>query len=206
MALTKRQHEVLSFIRGFVHENGFSPSCEEIATGVQLSSLATVHKHLVTLEEKGFIRRGFHRSRSIDLTEPPAERRRAQRRAAGVLPLLGRIAAGKPIEAIESQDSISLQDVTGDREVFVLEVRGDSMVDDHIVEGDFVLVEKTEQAGNGQLVVALVDENEATLKRFYREKGDIVRLQPANAAMQPIRLPVARVRVQGRVVGILRKY
>lgn len=118
---------------------------------------------------------------------------------------MGRIAAGQPIEAVENPETISLGDFVRSRDVFVLEVRGDSMQDEHILSGDYVLVEKSKTAQNGDIVVALVDETDATLKRFYRE-GDNIRLQPSNAAMQPIIVPAAAVQIQGRVIGVLRKY
>ena len=122
-----------------------------------------------------------------------------------VLPLVGRIAAGQPIEAVENPETISLADFVRAKDVFVLEVRGESMQDEHILDGDYVLVEKTKSAHNGDIVVALVERSDATLKRFYRE-GDNIRLQPSNAAMQPIILPAATVEIQGRVIGVLRKY
>jgi repressor LexA len=122
-----------------------------------------------------------------------------------VLPLLGRIAAGQPIEAVENPETISLADFVKSKEVFVLEVRGESMQDEHILDGDYVLVEKTRTAHNGDIVVALVDQNDATLKRLYRE-GENVRLQPSNVNMKPIIVPAASVDVQGRVIGVLRKY
>ena len=207
MALTRRQYEVLAFVRQFIQEQGFSPSYEEIANGLQISSLATVHKHLLSLEEKGLIRRAYNRSRSIDLVGPaPGPAAPPVAATVSELPLVGRIAAGQPVEAIEHQETISLSDITRAREVYVLEVRGQSMIEEHILDGDYVLVEKAEKAENGQIAVALVDEAEATLKRFYHEAGGMVRLQPANAAMEPIILPAQRVRVQGRVIGILRKY
>jgi len=121
------------------------------------------------------------------------------------LPLLGRIAAGRPIEAVENPESISLQDFTGSKDVFVLQVRGDSMQDEAILDGDYVLVEKAQTARNGEIVVALVDGAETTLKRFYKE-GDLIRLQPSNVAMQPIMVSAAAVQLQGRVIGVLRKY
>jgi len=121
------------------------------------------------------------------------------------LPLVGRIAAGKPIEQVETPESISLADFTRSKDVFVLEVTGESMQDEHIVDGDFVLVEKTPAARNGEIVVALVDNSETTLKRFYKE-GEMIRLQPSNAKMQPIMVPAAQVQIQGRVIGVLRKY
>jgi repressor LexA len=205
MVLTKRQHEVLTFLQEFLEREGYCPSFEEIASGLKLSSLATVHAHLATLEKKGYLRRGFNQSRSIELRRTPA-RRAAGGVSAHALPLLGRIAAGRPVEAIAGSAEISLADITRKRPAFVLEVRGDSMIEDHIVNGDYVMVERRDQAEEGQIVVALVDGHEATLKRIYREKGGIVRLQPANAAMPPIRVAAERVQIQGQVIGVLRKY
>ncbi len=206
MALTKRQRQVYDFIAGFVHKYGYSPSFEEIGAGMGLSSLATVHKHVTNLEKKGLLKRDYNRSRSIDVL-PPRGRLKALFTPPAVfsLPLMGRIAAGHPVEAVENPESISLQDITGSREVFVLQVKGDSMQDEHIVDGDYVLVEKAQTARNGEIVVALVDGADTTLKRFYKE-GEQVRLQPSNAAMQPIMVPATAVQIQGRVVGVLRKY
>jgi len=152
------------------------------------------------LQNKGLLQRAHNRSRSIDVL-PPRPNRRGQDR----MPLLGRIAAGKPVEAIESAESISLGDIIGNREVFALEVRGDSMRDEHIVSGDYVLVERTRTAREGEIIVALIDGSEATLKRFYRE-GGMIRLQPSNAEMAPIYAPASSVSIQGKVLGILRKY
>ncbi len=199
MAITRRQRQVLDFIQSFVQTNNYSPSFEEIGEGLGLSSLATVHKHITNLEHKGLLRRDYNRSRSIDLIPPKKSR------GADLLPLLGRIAAGRPIEQVAQPETISLTDFTRSREVFVLQVTGDSMQDEHIVDGDYVLVERMSTARDGEIVVALVNGSETTLKRFYRE-GDKIRLQPANAAMQPIVVPAANVEIQGRVVGILRKY
>jgi repressor LexA len=207
MALTRRQREVYDFISSFVQSNGYSPSFEEIGDGLGLSSLATVHKHICNLEKKGLLRRDYNRSRSIDVL-PPRGRMKQTMAAMSVplsLPLLGRIAAGRPIEAVENPESISLQDFTGSKDVFVLQVRGDSMQDEAILDGDYVLVEKVQTARNGEIVVALVDSSETTLKRFYKE-GDRIRLQPSNAAMQPIIVASAAVQLQGRVIGVLRKY
>lgn len=203
MAITRRQKEVLDFLSGFTSSNGYSPSYEEIATGLGLNSLATVHKHITNLQEKGLLQRAHNRSRSIDVLPQRSNRRSGS--GGDRLPLLGRIAAGKPVEAIETAETISLGDIIGAREVFALEVRGDSMRDEHIVSGDFVLVERTKNAREGEIVVALVDGNDATLKRFYRE-GGLVRLQPSNAEMAPIYAPAANVSIQGRVLGMLRKY
>jgi repressor LexA len=206
MAITKRQHELYDFLSRFVAENGYSPSYEEIKGGMGLNSLATVHKHVTNLEKKGLLTRDYNRSRSIDLIPPKGKLKQSMSvNTAMVLPLLGRIAAGQPIEAVQSNETISLADFVRSKEVFVLEVRGDSMQDEAILNGDYVLVEKSKTAHNGDIVVALVDASDATLKRFFRE-GDNVRLQPSNAAMKPIIVPAAAVEVQGRVIGVLRKY
>jgi repressor LexA len=207
MALTRRQRQVYDFIAGFVQSHGYSPSFEEIGNGLGLSSLATVHKHISNLEKKGLLRRDYNRSRSIDVLPPRGRMKQTMAAMAPplTLPLLGRIAAGQPIEAMQNPESISLNDFTGSKDVFVLQVRGDSMQDEAILDGDYVLVEKAQTARNGEIVVALVDGTETTLKRFYKE-GDRIRLQPSNAAMQPIMVSAAAVQLQGRVIGVLRKY
>jgi repressor LexA len=206
MAITKRQRQVYDFISDFVQKQGYSPSFDEIGQGLGLSSLATVHKHITNLEKKGLLTRDYNRSRSIDLVAPKGRLKQAMAvNTTMVLPLLGRIAAGQPIEAVENPETISLADFVRSKEVFVLEVRGDSMQDEHILSGDYVLVEKSKTAHNGEIVVALLDATDATLKRFYRE-GDNIRLQPSNSAMQPIIVPAASVQIQGRVIGVLRKY
>ena len=204
MAITRRQRQVYDFIADFVSKNGYSPSFEEIGEGLGLNSLATVHKHLSNLEKKGLLKRDFNRSRSIDVV-PLRGRMKQAIVGSDALPLVGRIAAGSPIEAIANPETISLADFSRSHEVFVLEVRGDSMQDEHIVNGDYVLVEKAQTAHNGEIVVALVNGSDATLKRFYKE-GSQVRLQPANASMAPIVVPADRVAIQGRVIGVLRKY
>jgi len=206
MAITRRQRQVYDFISEFVQKHNYSPSYDEIREGLGLNSLATVHKHITNLEKKALLTRDYNRSRSIDLLPPKGRLKQAMSvNTTMVLPLLGRIAAGQPIEAIENPETISLGDFVRSREVFVLEVRGDSMQDEHILSGDYVLVEKTKTAHNGDIVVALVEGSDATLKRFYRE-GDNVRLQPSNVNMQPIIKPAATVDIQGRVIGVLRKY
>jgi repressor LexA len=206
MAITKRQRQVYDFIAEFVQKNQYSPSFEEIGEGLGLSSLATVHKHVSNLEKKGLLSRDYNRSRSIDLLPPKGRLKQSMAVNTGmVLPLMGRIAAGQPIEAIERPETISLADFVRSRDVFVLEVRGESMQDEHIVDGDYVLVEKTKIAHAGDIVVALVSGSDATLKRFYRE-GDNIRLQPSNAKMKPIIVPARDVEIQGRVIGVLRKY
>ena len=207
MALTRRQRQVYDFIAGFVQSHGYSPSFEEIGDGLGLSSLATVHKHISNLEKKGLLRRDYNRSRSIDVLPPRGRMKQTMAAMAPplTLPLLGRIAAGQPIEAVANPESISLNDFTSAKDVFVLQVRGDSMQDEAILDGDYVLVEKAQTARNGEIVVALVDGSDTTLKRFYKE-GDRIRLQPSNAAMQPIVVAAAAVQLQGRVIGVLRKY
>src|SRR5437899_11658084 len=206
MAITRRQRQVYDYISDFVQRNGYSPSFEEIGEGMGLSSLATVHKHISNLEKKGLLTRDYNRSRSIDLLPPKGKLKQSMAvNTAVVLPLVGRIAAGRPIEAVEHNETISLADFVRSKEVFVLEVRGDSMQDEAILDGDYVLVEKAKTAHNGDIVVALVDTTDATLKRFYRE-GDNIRLQPSNVNMKPIIVPAASVDIQGRVIGVLRKY
>ena len=199
MAITRRQKQVLDFIANFVQSNGYSPSFEEIGHAMGLSSLATVHKHISNLEQKGLLRRDYNRSRSIDIV---GSRRKAPNDS---FPLLGRIAAGRPIEQVAQPETISLTDFTRSKDVYVLQVTGESMQDEHIVDGDYVLVEKTETARDGEIVVALVNGSDTTLKRLYRQ-GEQIRLQPSNSAMAPIIVPAANVQVQGRVVAILRKY
>ena len=206
MAITKRQREVYDFIAEFVQRNQYSPSFEEIGEGLGLTSLATVHKHISNLEKKGLLSRDYNRSRSIDLLPPKGRLKQSMSVNSGTMvPLMGRIAAGQPIEAIERAETISLADFTRSKEVFALEVRGESMQDEHILDGDYVLVEKTKVAHNGDIVVALVEGSDATLKRLYRE-GENIRLQPSNAKMKPIIVPAKNVEVQGRVIGVLRKY
>jgi repressor LexA len=209
MAITKRQREIYDFIARFVAEHGYSPSFEEIGEGTNLSSLATVHKHISNLEKKGLLKRDYNRSRSIDVLAPRGALKKSMAVAASVsaeLPLMGRIAAGRPVEALENRETICFADFTrSSKDVFVLQVRGDSMQDEAILDGDYILVEKTSAVRNGEIVVALVDGMESTLKRIYKE-GEKVRLQPSNAIMEPVIVPAAAVQVQGRVIGVLRKY
>jgi repressor LexA len=208
MALTKRQKEFLDFLAGFLEKRGYSPSYEEIAEGLSLASLATVHKHILALESKNYVKRGFNQSRSLELAPKFYEEQRQFRpQPAGVeVPLLGRIAAGAPVEAIAGQDTLNFSDFAGNDGTYALQVRGESMIEDHICDGDYVLVEKADGARDGDIVVALVDGMETTLKRFYLEAGDRVRLQPANASMQPIFVPQSSVEIQGKVLAVLRKY
>jgi repressor LexA len=196
------------FIAEFVQNNGYSPSFEEIGAAMGLSSLATVHKHINNLETKKLLRRDYNRSRSIDVLPLPEgipQHARATVVSSLELPLVGRIAAGRPIEQVETPETISLTDFTRAKDVFVLQVTGESMQDEHIMDGDYVLVEKTASAREGEIVVALLNGSETTLKRLYHD-GAQIRLQPSNAAMKPIMVPAESVQVQGRVVAVLRKY
>jgi len=206
MALTKRQKQVLDFIAGFVDENGYCPSYEEIARGLGLASLATVHKHISVLEAKNYLKRGFNQSRSIELTPKYAQDQRRTRPANTEIPLLGRIAAGAPVESVEQSEVLNFADFAGNQGTFALEVRGNSMIDDHICDGDLILLERVAEARDGDIVVALVAGSETTLKRFYRESEDTVRLQPANSTLQPILVPARDVQIQGRLLAVLRKY
>jgi len=208
MVLTRRQREVVDFIANFLQRNGYCPSFQEIAHGLGLNSIATIHKHISTLERKGYLRRGYNQSRSL---EPSSRywqdvRRETRSRAKAQWPLAGRIAAGQPIESLQQPESLSLADFTGQKDIFVLQVKGDSMIEEHILEGDYILVEKTPTVAEGDIVVALVGGSESTLKRFYREPDGRVRLQPANARMKPIFVSPDGVVIQGRVIGVLRRY
>jgi repressor LexA len=200
MVLTKRQKQILDFITRFLDEKGYSPSLMEIGAHFGLSSVATVHKHVDNLRKKGLVRKTWNANRSLELT-PAALTIRAIR-----LPLAGRVAAGQPLEALEQRDVIAVpEDMVGKGECFVLQVRGDSMIDEQIRDGDFVVLERRARVHNGDVVVALIEGQEATLKRLFRE-GDHVRLQPANPEMAPIVVRSEKVRIQGVVVGLLRKY
>ncbi|MEM2983300.1 MAG: transcriptional repressor LexA [Candidatus Bathyarchaeia archaeon] len=200
MALTRRQKEVIDFVANFIEKKGYSPTLEEIAKGLNLASVATVHKHIANLQEKGALKREWNRGRSLELLPLPP------RVGAVELPLLGYVSAGEPIEAIEDNLVISVpQDLVGKGKTYVLRVRGNSMIDEQIRDGDFVIVEEREWAENGETVVALIHNSEATLKKYYRENGHI-RLQPANPQVEPIILKEEEVRIQGVVIGILRKF
>ncbi len=207
MALTRRQKEVLDFIAAYQVENGYSPSYEEIARGLKLASIATVHKHISALDKKNYLQRSHNQSRSIEVAPRYLQEQRRNRQQASLeVPVLGTIAAGKPVETFDDPTSVSFADFVGHKDTYALRVRGDSMIEDHICEGDMILVENTGQARDGEIVVALVGGAETTLKRFYREPGNIVRLQPANSTMSPIRVPAQEVQVQGRLLAVLRKY
>src|SRR5262245_41174303 len=198
--LTKRQREILDYLQEFIQQHGYAPSLEEIGRRFSLSSLATVHKHLTNLEEKGFIRRSWNRSRSVELLSARTGQRAVE------LPMLGYVAAGAPIEAVATSESVAVPEVlTGKRDSYVLRVKGDSMIDEQIRDGDFVVVEDRKTADNGEMVIALIGGTDVTLKKFYRESGRI-RLQPANPAMQPMLFDPSQVQIQGVVVGVMRRY
>ena len=200
MNLTKRQKEILDFVTGFIDENGYSPSMEEIAEHFQFASLNAVFKHLEALESRGYLHRDSNRARSIQLSpEDPV--------GLQVLPLFGYVAAGQPIEAVSSPETLHVPDEFLPRrgKYYVLQVQGESMIDEHIQDGDFVVVESRETASPGEMVIALVDGENVTLKKFFRE-GQRIRLQPANNSLEPIILDETRVKIQGVVVSVMRKY
>jgi repressor LexA len=199
MHLTKRQKEIFDFIRAYIERDGYAPSLEEIGSEFGLSSVATVHKHVQNLVEKGLLRKAWNRSRSIELVEAEAP-------TAVEIPLLGAVAAGQPIEAVSSPDAIQVPaGMVGSRQCYALRVHGESMVDDHILDGDVVVLESRKEPRNGETVVALIRREDVTLKRFYLE-GPVVRLVPANPALHPMEFPAEDVEIQGVVVGLMRDY
>jgi repressor LexA len=201
MYLTRRQKEILDFLNSFIDAQGYAPTIEEIAEHFQLRSLATVHKHLTNLQEKGLIKRAWNRSRALELVPTQVAVRAVE------LPLLGRVAAGSPIEAIDASETIFVpEDMVGRRDTYVLQVKGDSMIEEQIRDGDYVIVENRTSANDGEMVIALLDGDSVTLKKLYREGGGRVRLQPANARLDPMIVDQDRLRIQGVVIGVLRKY
>ncbi len=211
MYLTRRQKEIFDFIKNFINENGYSPSLDEIAKGMGLSSLATVHKHLTNLSDKGLIRRHWNRGRGVEIVSDVASKPNMvtmELDASYKIPIRGTVAAGSPIDAVETDDeraSVPAEMINRADQTFLLRVRGDSMIEDGIHEGDLIICERRTEARNGQVVVALVKGYEATVKKFYRE-GKTIRLQPANSTMEPMYIPVRDVTIQGIVIGLLRKY
>ena len=197
--LTQRRHQDL-LLGLFADHRQVDLRVELVGKRFNLSSLATVHKHLTNLQEKGFIRRAWNRSRSVELVPTRVGGRALE------LPLLGFVAAGRPIEAVASNETIAVPEtLAGKRDSYVLRVKGDSMIDEQIRDGDFVIVEDRKSADNGEMVIALVEGADVTLKKFYRENGR-VRLQPANPSMQPIMVDPEQVQVQGVVIGVMRRY
>lgn len=202
MALTKRQREILNYLSAYSDQNGYAPSFEEIAEQFSYSSLATVHEHLSNLERKGYIRRSYNESRAIEILPSEATPRALE------LPLLGSVAAGMPIEALAHQETITVPEsfVRKSGGHYVLRVRGNSMIEEQIRDGDFVVINERQSADNGETVIALIDGNGATVKKYYRERDGRIRLQPANETMQPIFVHENDVTIQGVVVGVLRRY
>ena len=202
MTLTRRQKQILDFLESYLSEQGYAPSFEEIAEQFGFRSLATVHEHLTNLERKGYINRAHNESRAIDVVPRPGQS------GAVELPLLGQVAAGAPIEAVPVPETISVPTELIPRRgnTYALRVRGESMIDEHIADGDYVIVHGRDSADNGEMVIALVDGNSATVKRYYRESGGWIRLQPANEAVRPIRAHEEDILIQGVVVGVIRKY
>ncbi|MFQ5451880.1 MAG: transcriptional repressor LexA [Nitrospinaceae bacterium] len=199
MHLTKRQREIYQYLKDHIRARGYAPSIMEIGRQFNLHSPATVHKHLTHLEAKGLIRKKHNLSRAIEIAGEPESALSRE------YVLLGHIVAGKPIEVLENREVISFMPDAAEKDIFVLRVKGDSMIGDHIRDGDYVIVEKKDWAENGDTVVALLDNEKATLKRFYRER-DGVRLQPANPEMQPILVKEGDFQIQGVVIGVMRKF
>ncbi len=203
MNLTPRQTDVVVAIRNFRHLHGYSPTMQELADQLGTSKV-TIFEHVGALEKKRVIRRDRHMARSLEIISDeklPDENRSTK------LPLLGSIAAGSPIEAVENREELDLETMFHARNgVYVLRVRGESMIEDHLCDGDYVVIERRENARNGEQVVALLDSGEATLKRYYKEGGGKIRLQPANRSMEPRIVDADKCRVQGVVIGVLRSY
>ena len=201
MHVTRRQKEILDFLGRHIERKGYAPTIEEIGEHFDLTSLATVHKHLTNLQEKGLIKREWNRSRALELVPTQVKVQAVE------LPLLGRVAAGAPIEAISGTETIFVpEDMVGRKETYVLQVKGDSMIDEQIRDGDYVIVESRKTARDGEMVIALLQGERATLKKMYREGGGKVRLQPANARLKPIFVDQDDLQVQGVVIGVLRRY
>lgn len=202
MPLTKRQREILSFLSSYQEGNGYAPSFEEIASQFNYNSLATVHEHLSNLERKGYIKRSYNESRAIEILPSEAFPRAVE------LPLLGLVAAGMPIEAVSVNETVSVPDdfVRRSGGHYVLRVRGNSMIDEQIRDGDFVVVNERRSVDNGEMVIAMLSGASATVKKFYRERDGRIRLQPANETMDPIYVHENDISIQGVVVGVLRRY
>lgn len=202
MALTKRQREILTYLQDYAEDRGYAPSFEEIAAQFNYNSLATVHEHLTNLERKGYIRRSYNESRAIEILPSEVFARAID------LPLLGTVAAGAPIEALSYNETVAvpqeLVNRSGDH--YVLRVRGNSMIDEQIRDGDFVIVNERRSANNGEMVIALLNNSGATCKKLFRERDGRIRLQPANEALSPMYVHENDIAIQGVVVGVIRKY
>jgi repressor LexA len=201
MHLTRRQKEILDFVGRHIERKGYAPTIEEIGEHFGLRSLATVHKHLTNLQDKGLIKRAWNRSRALELVPTRVEVKAVE------LPLLGRVAAGTPIEAVSSTETIFVpEDMVGRSDTYVLQVKGDSMIDEQIRDGDYVIVEDRRSAREGEMVIALLEGESVTLKKYFREPGGRIRLQPANSRLKPLYVDEDDLRIQGVVIGVLRKY
>ena len=202
MPLTKRQREILNYLTLYSEQNGYAPSFEEIAENFSYNSLATVHEHLSNLERKGFIKRSYNESRAIEILPSELVPKAIE------LPLLGAVAAGVPIEAVAHQETIAVPDnmVQRSGNHYVLRVRGNSMIDEQIRDGDFVVINDRHSADNGEMVIAMLHGNSATVKKFYRERDGRIRLQPANETMAPMYVHENDITIQGIVVGVMRRY
>jgi repressor LexA len=202
MPLTKRQREILNYLTSYTEQNGYAPSFEEIAEQFRYSSLATVHEHLSNLERKGYIKRSYNESRAIEILPSDATPRVIE------LPVLGSVAAGLPIEAVEQGETMCVPEnfVRRGGNHYVLRVRGNSMIDEQIRDGDFVVINERRSVDNGEMVIALTNGSSATVKKFYRERDGRIRLQPANETMAPIYVSENDVMIQGVVVGVMRRY
>ena len=202
MPLTKRQREILNYLGSYTEANGYAPSFEEIADQFNYNSLATVHEHLSNLERKGYIKRSYNESRAIQILPSEAYARAVE------LPMLGTVAAGMPIEAVASGETLAVPEAflrkSGSH--YVLKVKGQSMIDAHIGDGDFVIVNERQNADNGEMVIAMMHGSSATVKKIYRERDGRIRLQPANETMEPIFVHENDISIQGVVVGVLRRY
>ncbi len=196
--LTRKQKKILDFIEDFTERNGYGPTLQEIADYMGLSAVSGIHKYLKILESKGFIKRDVKKARAIEVIKEAS--------SFPEIPIMGYITAGEPVEEFEVKEYMQVPpEFISGGEYFILKVKGSSMIDAYIVEGDFVVVRKQESAENGQMVVALIDNRETTLKKFYRKNGKII-LKPENSAMEPMVFEPERVKIQGVVVGVLRKY
>ena len=202
MPLTKRQREILTYLEAYSEQYGYAPSFEEIAEHFNYNSLATVHEHLSNLERKGYIKRSYNESRAIEILPSDVNPRAVE------LPLLGAVAAGVPIEAIAHEETFAVPENFIERggNHYVLRVKGNSMIDEHIRDGDFVVVNERQTADNGEMVIAMLHGTSATVKKMYRERDGRIRLQPANETMAPMYVHENDITIQGVVVGVLRRY
>lgn len=202
MPLTRRQRQILDYLNSYSGEHGYAPSFEEIAEHFNYNSLATVHEHLTNIERKGYIKRTYNESRAIEILPSDVISRAVE------IPLLGAVAAGSPIDVSTSDETVSVPEefVRRPGNHYALRVRGQSMIDDQIRDGDLVVVNDRNSADNGEMVIAMLEGSSATVKRYYRERDGRIRLQPSNDQMAPIYVREDQMQVRGIVVGVLRRY